>query len=280
MLGIALIVFREVVEAALVVGVVLAASRGVPRRGLWVSGGVLAGILGASLVAAFTGEIASALNGFGQEVFNATVLFAAVAMLGWHNVWMGSHGKEMSAQASSIGNAVRLGARSLSALAIVVGLATLREGSEIVLFVYGLAAAQGSSLTAIASGGGLGVMGGVLIGAAIYGGLLSVPVRHLFAVTSGLILLLAAGMASQGAAFLLQADLVPTFGDQLWDTSRFLSEQSLVGQMLHALVGYVSRPTGIQIIFYLSTLAIIGGLMRYFGRRPPRAPRRAVTAAT
>jgi len=153
----------------------------------------------------------------------------------------------------------------------------LREGSEIVLFVYGLVAAQGSSLASIAGGGALGVAGGAIIGAAIYGGLLTVPVRHLFTVTGVLILLLSAGMASQGAAFLLQADLVPSFGDQLWDTSRVLTEQSLLGQLLHALVGYVSRPAGIQLIFYAGTLAVIGGLMRYFAS-PKRMPRSAVAA--
>lgn len=57
-----------------------------------------------------------------------------------------------------------------------------------------------------------------------------------------------------------------------------LSEQSLVGQLLHALIGYVARPAGIQVIFYLTTLAVIGGLMRYLGRRPKRVPQRAVAA--
>jgi len=91
--------------------------------------------------------------------------------------------------------------------------------------------------------------------------------RHLFTVTSWMILLLASGMAAQGAAFLLQADLVPPLGN-LWDTSRILSEQSLLGQALHALVGYVARPTGIQLAFYLGTLVVIASLMRVFGHPP------------
>ena len=96
MIAIALIVFREVLEAALVVGLVLAASKGTPRRGRWISGGVVAGLVGAGAVAGFASEIASAVSGIGQELFNAGVLFAAVGMLGWHNVWMGRHGKEMA----------------------------------------------------------------------------------------------------------------------------------------------------------------------------------------
>ncbi|HUB97393.1 MAG TPA: FTR1 family protein, partial [Stellaceae bacterium] len=250
MLAVAVIVFREVVEAALVVGVVLAASRGVPRRTAWICGGIAMGVLGATLVAAFTGEIANALDGIGEEIFDATILFAAVVMLGIHNIWMGRHGRELADEASSTAKAVRAGSRPLAALGIVVAVAVLREGSEIVLFVYGLAAAQGTGLAAVALGGLLGIAGGVATGAAIYLGLISVPVRHLFTVTSAVILLLAAGMAAQGAAFLMQADLVPPLGEQLWDTSRVVTEQSLLGQLLHGLVGYVARPAGVQVLAY------------------------------
>jgi len=267
MLAVAVIVFREVLEAALVVGIVMAASRGVPRRGRWVMGGIVGGAVGAVLVAAFAGEIAAALEGIGQEIFNATVLFAAVLMLGWHNVWMSRHAKEHVVEATRVGHEVLSGARPLYALAIVVGLAVLREGSEAVLFVYGILAVEGSKLAAVGFGGGGGLVAGVAVGMALYYGLLTIPMRHLFTVTSWMILLLAAGMASQGAAFLLQADLVPSLGN-LWDTSAVLSEKSLLGQALHALIGYVARPTGIQLVFYLSTVVLIAGLMRLFGRAP------------
>src|SRR4249920_1537526 len=84
----ALIVFREVLEAALIIGIVLAASRGVPGRGTIAAGGILAGAIGAIVVAALAGKIADAMSGIGQEVLNAGILGAAVLMLGWHNVWM------------------------------------------------------------------------------------------------------------------------------------------------------------------------------------------------
>ncbi len=267
MLAVAVIVFREVLEAALVVGIVLAASRGVPRRGKWVAGGIAAGICGALVVAGFTDEIASAVDGIGQELFNATVLFAAVLMLGWHNVWMSRHAKEHVVEATRVGREVLAGSKPLYALAMVCGLAVGREGSEIVLFVYGIVAAQGGTAAALLTGGALGLVTGVAVGGALYLGLVTIPMRHLFTVTSWLILLLAAGMASQGAAFLLQADLLPSLGN-LWDTSGVLSEQSLLGQALHALVGYVARPTGIQLVFYLGTLTSIAVLMRLFGRAP------------
>ena len=152
-----------------------------------------------------------------------------------------------------------------------VGLAVLREGSEVVLFLYGIAAAGDGGAAAMALGGALGLAAGVAAGAAIYFGLVSIPLRHLFAVTSWLVLLLAAGMASQAAAFLLQADLLPPLGHSLWDTSFLLSEQSLTGRVLHTLIGYTAQPAGIQLVFYLATLV---GDRRSdaAGRQRPREP--------
>jgi high-affinity iron transporter len=268
MLATAIIVFREVLEAALVVGIVLAASRGVPRRNLWVSGGVAAGVLGASLVAACAEAIAAAVNGIGQELFNAAILFTAVAMLGWHNIWMNRHGRELAASAAGLGGAVVGGSRPLYALGVVVGIAVLREGSEIVLFLYGIAVASGVGALAMLAGGVLGLIGGVAVGTLIYFGLLAIPIKRLFTVTSWLILLLAAGMASQGAAFLMQADLLPAFGNGLWDTSSILGERSMLGTLLHVLIGYSAQPAGIQVVFYLATVFVIGGLMQLLSRAP------------
>jgi high-affinity iron transporter len=279
MLATAIIVFREVLEASLVVGIVLAASRGVPHRGVWVSSGIMAGVLGATLVAVCAGEVAAAVNGIGQELFNATILFTAVAMLGWHNIWMNRHGRELAAAAASLGKAVRGGSRPLYALAVVAGIAVLREGSEIVLFLYGIAIASGVSGLSMLAGGVLGLAGGAATGALIYLGLLAIPLRQLFTVTSWLILLLAAGMASQGAAFLMQANLLPSLGNNLWDTSSILNENSMLGLLLHVLIGYSAQPSGIQIIFYLVTLLVIGTLMRVMRRTTPTSPNRPATAA-
>src|SRR4051812_21422872 len=162
MLATAIIAFREVLEAALIVGIVMAAAQGVPRRGLWVSMGIGGGAAGAALVAAFAGSIASSLAGVGQELFNAAVLFTAVVMLAWHIVWMKQHGREMAAEAADLSRAVAAGSRPLYALATVVGLAVLREGSELVLFLYGIAASgSGGESVAMLSGCALGLAAGV-----------------------------------------------------------------------------------------------------------------------
>jgi high-affinity iron transporter len=257
MLATAIIVFREVLEAALIISIVLAAAKGLPGRNIWVGGGIAAGVIGAVVVASFAGVLAEAAQGMGQELFNATILLAAVFMLGWHNVWMSQHGREMAKNIKDVGRAVVAGDRPLYALAIVCAVAVLREGSETVLFLYGIASSSGEGPMSMMLGGALGLIGGVAFGAALYLGLLSIPMRHLFTVTNWMILLLAAGMASQAAGFLVQADLLPPLVDTAWDTSWLLNEKSVVGKVLHALVGYVSRPAGIQVAFFVATVLII-----------------------
>jgi high-affinity iron transporter len=110
----------------------------VPSRGFYISAGIIAGLVGAALVAAGADALSNALAGAGQEVFNATILGIVVIMLGWHNVWVARRGRQISENARQIGRDIATGARSMTALTVVVALTTLREGSEVVLFLYGL----------------------------------------------------------------------------------------------------------------------------------------------
>src|ERR671928_179330 len=166
MLAALLIVLREVLEAGLVVGIVMAATRGVPGRGPMVGLGIAGGILGACVVAAFASEIAGLFEGGGQEVFNAAVLGLAVVMLAWHNTWMAQHGREIAAEMRAVGRDVASGSRPLTALAIVVGVAVLREGSEVALFLYGVAV-QGRRTGLGMLAGGEALRGARAVGAPI-----------------------------------------------------------------------------------------------------------------
>ncbi len=266
MLSALLIVFREVIEAGLIVGIVLAATQGVPRRGRAVSVGVLAGVLGACLVAAFAGELAALFQGNGQELFNASILLLAVVMLTWHNVWMASHGREMARELKAAGHDVVTGKRTLAALGVVVGVAVLREGSEVVLFLYGIAAQGGTTNAALLAGGALGLAAGAAVSALMYFGLLTIPAGRLFQVTSGLITLLAAGMAAQAVLFLQNGGYINAMSGTIWDTSWLLKEDSIPGRLLHTLIGYVEAPDGAQILAYLATIAAILVLMRLVGK--------------
>ncbi|MEO6799271.1 MAG: FTR1 family protein [Rhodanobacter sp.] len=278
MWGIALLVFREVLEAALIVTVVAAATRGVARRGWFIGGGIGLGVLGAVLVAMFAGAISSAASGVGQELFNACVLFAAVLMIGWHVIWMSSHGRELAQHMKAVGGAVQTGASSLTLLLAVVALAVLREGSEIVLFLYGMVAGGADGLV---RGLAIGIAGGSTVGFLLYFGLLRIPLRYFFTATNWMLVLLAAGLASSAARYLVQANLLPELGNQIWDSSWLLSNGSVLGKMLHILIGYDAEPSGIQLIFYAVVVIALMLGMRLMGRATRRASaRRAGEAAS
>ncbi len=266
MAAVALLVFREVLEAALIISIVCAATRDVPRRGLFVTGGIVLGVAGALCVALGADLIANLAGGAGQDIFNAGVLLSAVFMIGWHVVWMSSHGRELARHMNSVGGAVKSGSRSLTVLLTVVALAVLREGSEVVLFLYGMAAG-GIGSAGLAAGIALGVVGGALLGGALYFGLLRIPLKHFFTVTNALLMLLAAGLASTAAGFLVQSDLLPAWGGQLWDTSQFVSDGSFAGRTLGILVGYKARPEGIQAAFYVATLLLLATGVHWQQRR-------------
>jgi high-affinity iron transporter len=269
MLGALIIVFREVIEAGLIVGIVMAATRGVVGRGRWITIGISGGVLGATIVAMFAGVISDAFQGAGQELFNASILGVAVVMLMWHNAWMARHGREIADEMRRVGTEVSEGAKPLTALAVVVGLAVLREGSEVVLFLYGIMA-SGTSGSALLVGGLLGIAGGAAFTALTYLGLLAIPNRHIFSVTSWLIALLAAGMAAQAVQFLNNAGVVVALDHTLWDTSWLLSEKSILGRLLHTLIGYIDQPTEMQLLVYIATLLAMFLLMR-IARYSPRS---------
>ena len=279
MFAVGLIVLRETLEAALIVSIVLAASIGIPGRGRWIGGGVAGGAVVSLIVALSTAGIAETFSGSGQELLNAAILGLAVCMLAWHNIWMASHGRALSQQAKVLGHAVATGARPLLALAMITGAAVSREGAETVLFLFGVAASSSEGMESLVIGGLLGLAGGAGLGAALYFGLLRIPLQRLFTVMSILVLFLAAGLAAQSVSFLVQADLLPSLGDNWWDTSFLLSEDSIPGKILHTLLGYVAKPSGIQLVAWLGTIVLIAVPMWWMTGGGPSRPGSARRAA-
>ena len=274
MIAALIIVFREVFEAGLIIGIVLAVTWTVAHRNRWIGGGVLGGVCAACVVAAFAGALSNLFAGMGQELFNAAILTIAVVMLTWHNVWMARHGSELAGELRSAGQAVVEGSKSLLALAVVVGVAVLREGSEVVLFLYGVLAGGNDTGWSVALGG----LAGLALGAAVcmltYFGLVRIPMRALFTTTTVLIALLAAGMAAQAAAFLEKANWLTAMDSVVWDSGWLLSDTSIPGRALHTLIGYTDQPTEMQLAVYLAILAVTFVLMRLYG-----APAKAVQPA-
>jgi high-affinity iron transporter len=272
MFATALVVFREVLEAALIVGIVAAATAGIPGRARYIVGGLCAGLLGSVLVAFGAEAISQLAEGMGQELFNATILGVAVVMLAWHNIWMSTHGRELAANAKRLGREVSTGSKALSVILVVVAVAVLREGSETVLFLYGVAISGDASRGAMGVGGAIGLVGGVAVGWLLFRGLLRIPLRYFFSATSALVLLLAAGMAAQSARFLIQANLLPSLASPIWDTSGFVDNSSMAGKLLQGLLGYDAQPSGMQMVFFTAVfVTILAGMT--WARRRSGAPR-------
>jgi high-affinity iron transporter len=266
MLSTAIVIFRESLEISLIMGIVLAATRDLPGRLFWILGGVGAGVAGAGAVAYFADEISKAASGMGQEFFNAGILFTAAMFIGWTILWMRKHVREMSARLKQVGIAVTEGNLPKYSLSVIIALAMLREGSEIVLFMYGMIA-SGETATGIISGSLLGVILGTAAGVAFYAGLIRISAKYMLQVTSWILMLLVAGLAAQGAGFLSAAGYFDTLSHPVWDTSWLLSDGSLMGKALHSLIGYSAKPTTIQILTYGGTLAFLVTLVAIIDRK-------------
>lgn len=257
MFAAALIVFRETLEAALFVGILAAAARGLAQRRRWLAAGVAVGVAGALLLAALADRIGVLADGLGQDLLNLGILGAALLMLAWHCVLVSTHAGAMAAQARQLGTAIGAGQRTPWALGAAAALAVLREGAETVLFVGGALTGGTTSPAQALAGCAAGLATGIACGALIYAGLSRVPVRRLFGLTNVLVMILAAAIASQFARVLGQAGLVDRFSTPVWDSSRWLADDSALGVVLHAIAGYDAQPSGLQVLFYVATLVII-----------------------
>lgn len=248
-----IVTFREILEVALIVGVMLAATKGLVGRAKWIVLGFAGGIAGSCIVALFTESISNFAEGLGQELFNALIVFTAAIIIGWTAVWMRTHAREMVAQIKDKGGKIVEGELPKITLSVIIMLAVLREGSEIVLFTYGMLA-SGQAVATVMSGSIAGAFVGGLLGLTLYFGIIKIPTKYIFQVTTWILLLLTAGMSSIGAKYLVSAGYFEEYSGVMWNMSSILSENSIAGQVLHALIGYSERPMVIQGVFYASTL--------------------------
>lgn len=270
------IFFREILEISIILSIIAVATRGIVGRTRWILGGIVGGVLGACAVAYFADRIADMMHGMGQEMFNAAVLLLAAFMIGWTVVWMKKHVRHVVTKIKRVGACVQQGEMPLYALAMVVSMCMWREGSEIVLFMYGILTATEESVASIIAGGVAGACLAAAIGYGLYVGFIKIPTRHFFQVTEWVLMLLAAGLALQATGYLIAADVVPPLVPQVWDSSAMLSETSVVGQILHAMVGYTAQPSLAQLLAYAGTLGLILGCLKLQNRQKPTL---AVTSA-
>ena len=267
----AIIFFREVFEIVLIVGIVLAATRGLPGRAKWIYLGFAGGIAGAGLIALFTNEISNMAEGLGQELFNAAILFTAAFFIGWTVVWIQRHAREMKAHFTRVGEAVKSGDVPFYSLSLVIAVAVLREGAEMVLFSYGMLAAGQTTVLELFTGAMLGLVGGLILSLLIYKGLISISPRHFLKVTGALLVLLVAGLASQGVGMLVAAGYFESMSATAWNSAWLIPNDGILGETLGVLIGYTAYPTYAHLIAFGGTLVILLAcikLARNAGEKP------------
>ena len=256
MFGTAVIVFREVFEAGLIIGIVAAALGHAPKALRYIWGGVVAGVVGSLLIALMASQISNLFEGYGQEIFNASILCLAVLMLAWHTLWMARSGRQMAQDLKSLGLEAASGKKPMFAIATVVAVSVMREGSEIVLFLYGAVAASGATGVHALIGGIGGLLLGGMVSYVTYKGIVRIPMRWVFSVTTGLIALLASGMAAQAARFMQAAGAVTIMETEMWDWSTILPDSGILGTFLKALMGYSDRPTALMLAAFVATMVL------------------------
>lgn len=256
MLQIAIVVFREVLEIALILGILASASKEIKHRSNYILTGLALGIIASIALAFFTDQISASLEGMGQEFFNGLILIASAFMIGWTTLWMQKHAKTLTSELKRLSISVKEGRKPLYALLIVVLLSVLREGTEIVLFTYSYYV-SGTQINHIIAGLIFGILGGSMIGLALYLGIMKAFGRHFFTVTSWLLIFFASGIAMAGIGFWQNAEIIPSLKNPAIDLSNIIAQQSFFGKFLNIFFGYIDQPSLMQLIVYFSCLTTL-----------------------
>jgi high-affinity iron transporter len=254
MLDAVLLILREVLEAALILSLLLALSNKLQLSYRWSFFALLVGVAGSWLLAHYAYDIADAIDGAGQELLNAALYCAviiSVILLGMLILPLAfAPAKNISPARNVAPNQHRL----LYLLFIII-FSLMREGAEIWIYLSAFdhkAEAMSSALIGAAVGAGIGMS----LGAIIYYVFAFLSRNYFLPIFITVITLLAGGLSMQVAKQLMQIGLLDSDAP-LWDSSFLVNEHSWLGELLYALVGYDSRPTPIQGIFYLLTITPI-----------------------
>lgn len=250
-----ILVLQEMIEAALLISVLLVFTHLFQRswdksfvlRTSWVALSIVIGALGAALYSYYTPQISEMFDYVGQEILNASIHLLSLLL-----VCLLAFLVPNSRFARDVAGRARLAAFCMTG---IVMLAIVREGSEIIQYVGGIAG-QEENFTAVVLGGFIGAGIGVSTGVLLFYGLINLSVNWSFRISLGLLCLIAGNMGSQAVLLLTQADWLP-FTPIAWNSSAALPENSIVGHLMYALVGYEATPSILQVCIYLLGVVLI-----------------------
>lgn len=262
MFKIAIVVFRECLEIAFLLGVIMAVTKPIQNSKIYIISGSLLGVVCAATFALFASSIANSFGGLGDELFDASIILITAIIISWTVVWMQGYTKKIRKNLSKLSDNINAGAASKFMLVLVVAMTILREGAEIILFVYSISSTENIESSSYIIGLGLGGFAGFTVGTIIYLGLIKYASKYVFTISTILLTLIAAGLAAEAAGILTSSGIIEIYNDQLWNTSWFVSDDSITGKILNITIGYDSRPNGMQIVFYLATIILTAGMMQ------------------
>ena len=270
------IVWRESVEAMLVVGILYTWLRSTPegKRGLnYLWGGVAAGLALAVALALVLLGVSTWLSDEGQEWFQAIMSLAACALVVQMVVWMKKHGRTLKGELEG-GACASVASDNWWGLFILVAIAVAREGSETVVFLYGTVSAGegGGDMFKLALAGVAGFAVALLTFWLLQLGGKLITWRRFFRVTEILLLLLAGSLLVGGLDHLISLDVLPTIIDPVWDSSWLLSDSTGVGKILADFAGYRALPALISVLLWVAYWIVVWALLRWVGGKPARAP--------
>ena len=249
MFSLSVIIFREMIEICLILSIVIFSAKNMKNFATLIISGVLLGVLGSIAIALTIDYISELVSGMGQEIFNAALMFITAAFIFSMLLYTSKHAKNIKQN-------IMQQQGSFYGLLFIIAFTIFREGSEIVLLTHSyliIHQAVSSVVTALV----IGILSGSLVGVAIYYGMNKISVAKMFSIINWLLVFVIAGLIVQGINFLIAADIISSFTNIVWDSSGFISEQSFIGMILSNLFGYVSTPTLIEVIGYISCLSLI-----------------------
>lgn len=249
LLNTVIIISREVVEASLLISVLLAYSHKYTESNIWLGVSLFLGVLGAVFYGVNIATVSEYFDGVGQEVLNASMHLVIYLMLSLFLL-------------SALSNkTTSLNFITLAVIGSIVMTVTIREGSEIYVYLQGYYSLP-VQFESVVSGALIGLGIGISVGVFFYYLLVHLSLSAGIAVGFLIVILEAGSMVSQSIQLLMQADWI-TQGLPIWNSSNIVSEQSVLGQLLYALVGYEATPTAIQFACYVISISVLLVLSSY-----------------